>query len=374
MDSLRENAGTPDKARITRRRFMGALLGMAAVPLLAACGGQQAPAPTTAPAAAAPKAAATAVPAAQPAAGPSGNKTVMKIASVLTEQDNIHLALARFKETVEKKTNGQVEVQIYANSALGSLRVTFESMQLGNLEAMMSDAVTPANVAPVYAVPELPYIFKDLDHVHKVLDGPIGKQIYDALLQKAGVRTLVVYDTTFRKIFSKRPINSIADMKGMKVRVPEAQNYLRAMQLVGANPTPVAWGELYTALQTGVVEGFENKAEAAFNAKLHEQTKYAAYTGHIFCINPLLVSDKWFKSLPADTQKIVQDAASESLSWQRGYAPTSEKEYEQKMKDAGVTWTSPDVAPFRQAMEPFFKEYGDKINANDLIKKIREGA
>lgn len=374
MDSLRENAGTPDKARITRRRFMGALLGTAAVPLLAACGGQQAPAPTTAPAAAAPKAAATAVPAAQPAAGSSGNKTVMKIASVLTEQDNIHLALARFKETVEKKTNGQVEVQIYPNSALGSLRVTFESMQLGNLEAMMSDAVTPANVAPVYAVPELPYIFKDLDHVHKVLDGPIGKQIYDALLQKAGVRTLVVYDTTFRKIFSKRPINSIADMKGMKVRVPEAQNYLRAMQLLGANPTPVAWGELYTALQTGVVEGFENKAEAAFNAKLHEQTKYAAYTGHIFCINPLLVSDKWFKSLPADTQKIVQDAASESLSWQRGYAPTSEKEYEQKMKDAGVTWTSPDVAPFRQAMEPFFKEYGDKINANDLIKKIREGA
>lgn len=374
MDSLRENAGTPDKARITRRRFMGALLGMAAVPLLAACGGQQAPAPTTAPAAAAPKAAATAVPAAQPAAGSSGNKTVMKIASVLTEQDNIHLALARFKETVEKKTNGQVEVQIYPNSALGSLRVTFESMQLGNLEAMMSDAVTAANVAPVYAVPELPYIFKDLDHVHKVLDGPLGKQITDELLQKGGIRTLVVYDTTFRKIFSKRPINSIADMKGMKVRVPEAQNYLRAMQLLGANPTPVAWGELYTALQTGVVEGFENKAEAAYQAKLHEQTKYAAYTGHIFCINPLLVSDKWFKSLPADTQKIVQDAASESLSWQRGYAPTSEKEYEQKMKDAGVTWTSPDVAPFRQAMEPFFKEYGDKINANDLIKKIREGA
>ncbi len=298
----------------------------------------------------------------------------MKIAHVLTEQDNIHMALLKFKESVEKKTNGQVAVEIYPNSALGSLRVTFESMQLGNLEAMLSDAVTPANVAPTYALPELPYMFKDLDHVHKVMDGSIGKQMYDELLSKGNVRTLVVYDTTFRKIFSKKAINSIADMKGMKVRVPEAQNYLRAMQLLGANPTPVAWGELYTALQTGVVDGFENKAEAAFNAKLHEQTKYAAYTGHIFTINPFLVSEKWFKALPADTQKIIQDAAAESLTWQRGYAPQSEKEYEEKMKAAGVTFTSPDVAPFRQAVEPFFKEYGDKINANDLIKKMREGA
>jgi tripartite ATP-independent transporter DctP family solute receptor len=299
----------------------------------------------------------------------------MKIGHVLTESDNVHMALLKFKESVEKKTNGQFDVQIYPNSALGSLRVTFESMQLGNLEAMVADAVTPANVAPTYALPELPYIFKDLNHVHKVLDGPLGAKIYDELLQKANVRTLAVYDTTFRKIFTKtKPINTMADMKGMKIRVPEAQNYLRAMQLLGANPTPVAWGELYTALQTGVVEGFENKAEAAFNAKMHEQAKYAAYTGHIFCINPLQVSEKWFKSLPADTQKIIQDAATESLAWQRDYAPTSEKNYEQKMKDAGVAFTTPDVAPFRQAVEPFFKEYGDKINANDLIKSIREGA
>lgn len=379
MDSVHENLGTSETtARMTRRKFMGVLLGTAAVPLLAACGGQQAAAPTASKAAEAPKAA-TAAPAAQAGAGsqapPSGSKTIMKIAHVLTEQDNVHRAVVRFKETVEKKTNGQVEVQIYPNSALGSLRVTFESMQLGNLEGMLSDAVTPANVAPAYALPELPYIFKDLDHVHKVLDGPIGKEIYDALLQKGKVRTLAVYDTTFRKIFTKtKPVNNLADMKGLKIRVPEAQNYLRAMQLVGANPTPVAWGELYTALQTGVVEGFENKAEAAFNAKLHEQTKYAAYTGHIFCINPLLVSDKWFNSLPADIQKIMMDAAAESLAWQRKESPESEKAFEQKMKDAGVTFTSPDAEPFRKAVEPFYKEYGDKINANDLIKKIREGA
>jgi tripartite ATP-independent transporter DctP family solute receptor len=301
------------------------------------------------------------------------SKTVMKIAHVLTEQDNIHRAVLRFKDNIEKKTSGQVEVQIYPNSALGSLRVTFESMQLGNLEAGVWDAVTPGNVAPVWAVPELPYLFRDLDHVHKVIDGPIGQDMNKALFDKAKVRTLAVYDTTFRKIFTKnKPIQSLADMKGLKIRVPEAPTYVRCMQLLGANPTPVAWGELYTALEMGVVQGFENKCEAAYNAKLHEQTKFAAYTGHIFVLNPLMCSDRWFNNLPKDIQQIVLDAAKESLAWQRAEAPSSEKAFEQKMRDAGVTFTSPDVAPFRKAVEPFYKEYGDKINANELIQRVRE--
>ncbi len=303
----------------------------------------------------------------------AGSKYVMKVAHVLTEADNVHRAVGKFKEVVEKKTAGQLEVQIYPNSALGSLRVTFDSVQLGTLEAGVYDAATPGNVVPMWNVPELPYMFRDLDHVHKVLDGPIGQEMNAALLEKAKVRTLAVYDTTFRKIFTKgKPINGLADMKGLKIRVPEAQTYVRCMQLLGANPTPVAWGELYTALQMGVVEGFENKCEAAFNAKLHEQTKFAAYTGHIFVLNPLMCSDRWFNTLPKDIQQIVLEAAKESLAWQRVEAPASEKAFEQKMKDAGVAFTSPDPAPFRKAVEPFYKEYGDKINGNELIKRIRE--
>ena len=329
--------------KVSRRQFLTLLGGAAAVPLL--------PSP----------------------ARSGSSKIVMKVAHVLTEQDNIHRAVARFKGTVENKTSGQVEVQIYPTSALGSLRVTFESMQLGNLEAGVWDAVTPANAAPVWAVPELPYLFRDLDHVHKVIDGPIGQELNKVLLERVKVRTLAVYDTTFRKIFTKtKAINSLADMKGLKIRVPEAQTYVRCMQLLGANPTPVAWGELYTALQTGVVEGFENKCEAAFNAKLHEQTKFAAYTGHIFVLNPFMCSDRWLSGLPREIQQIVLDAAKESLAWQRAESPASEKAFEQKMKDAGATFTSPDVGPFRRAVEPFYKEYGDKINANDLIKRVRE--
>ena len=300
-------------------------------------------------------------------------KITMKVAHVLTEADIIHRATAKFKELAEKKSGGELEVQIYPTSALGSLRVTWESMQLGNLEGGNWDTVTPAMMVPQYAGTELPFIFRDLDHVHKVFDGPIGQDLEKQLLDKAKVRTVAVYETTFRKIFTKtKPINSLADMKGLKIRVPEAQNYVRCMQLLGANPTPVAWGELYTALQMGVVEGFENKAEAAFNAKLHEQTKFMAYTGHIFCPNPFLCSERWFAKLPKNVQQAIVEAGTESLAWQRAEAPASEKAFEQKLKDAGVTATSPDRVPFAKAVEPFYKEWGDKYAGNVLIKKIRE--
>jgi tripartite ATP-independent transporter DctP family solute receptor len=246
-------------------------------------------------------------------------------------------------------------------------------MQLGNLEGGNFDTVTPAMMVPQYAGTELPFIFRDLDHVHKVFDGPIGRDLEKQLLDKAKVRTVAVYETTFRKIFTKtKPINSLADMKGLKIRVPEAQNYVRCMQLLGANPTPVPWGELYTALQMGVVEGFENKAEAAYNAKLHEQTKLMAYTGHIFCPNPFLCSERWFAKLSKTVQQAIVEAGTESLAWQRAEAPASEKAFEQKLKDAGVTATSPDRIPFAKAVEPFYKEWGDKYAGNELLKKIRE--
>jgi len=303
----------------------------------------------------------------------ASSKLIMKIAATHAEQENVYRAMLRFKETVEKKTNGQVEVQTYPNSTLGSMRATFNSVHLGILEAGVFDAATPGNQVAIWTVPELPYLFRDLDHVHRVLDGPIGQELNRAILEGAKVRTLAIYDTTFRKIFTSRtPIRSLPDMKGLKIRVPEAQSYVRCMQLLGANPTPVAWGELYTALQMGVVEGFENKCEAAYSAKLHEQTKFAAYTGHIFVLNPLMCSDQWFGRLPKDVQQILIDAAQDSLVWQRAEAPVSEKAFEQKMRDAGVSFTNPDVGPFQKAVEPLYKEYGEKFNAMELIKRIRE--
>jgi TRAP-type transport system periplasmic protein len=295
----------------------------------------------------------------------------MKIGHVLSEADNVHQALLRFKEGVAKRTQGAVTVSIHPGSSLGSLRQMFESIGLGTQEAGMFDAGTPANADPAIGVLELPYIFENLDHVHRVVDGPLGKQIFDGTRAKTGIRTLASYDTTFRKTFSKRAINSMADLKGMKVRVPEVPAYIETFKLLGASPTPVPWGDLYTSLSTGVVEGFENKAEAAFGARLHEQAKFAAYTGHIFVVNLLMVNDRWFTSLTPETQKAILETAKETEQWQRARALQSEVEFEDKMKAAGVQFTRPDTASFRTAVAPIYTSYGTKHGVAPLIEKVR---
>jgi TRAP-type transport system periplasmic protein len=306
------------------------------------------------------------------AAAQAAQKPVtMKIGHVLTESDNVHQALLRFKEAVGKRTQGAVTVTIHSGSSLGSLRQMFESIGLGTQEAGMFDAGTPANSDPAIGVLELPYIFDNLDHVHRVVDGALGRQIFDGTRAKTGIRTIASYDTTFRKTFSKRAINGLADLKGMKVRVPEVPAYIETFKLLGASPTPVPWGDLYTSLSTGVVEGFENKAEAAFGSRLHEQAKFAAYTGHIFVVNLLMVNDRWFNSLTPETQKALLESAKETEQWQRARALQSEVEFEDKMKTAGVQFTKPDTAAFRKAVAPIYTSYGTRHNLAPLIEKVR---
>jgi tripartite ATP-independent transporter DctP family solute receptor len=297
----------------------------------------------------------------------------MKVGHVLGEADNVHQALVRFKEAVAKRTGGTVTVALYSGSTLGTLRQMFESIGLGTQEAGIFDAGTIANSEPAIGVLELPYIFENLDHVHRVVDGPIGKEIFDRARAKTGLRTLVSYDTTFRKTFSKRPINSIADFKGMKVRVPEVPSYIETFKLLGASPTPVPWGDLYTSLSSGVVDGFENKAEAAFGSRLHEQAKFAAYTGHIFVVNLLMVNERWFAALTPETQKALVDSAKETEVWQRARAQQSEVEFEEKMKTAGVQFTRPDTAALRTAVAPILTTYGSRHNVSALIERVRNG-
>ena len=295
----------------------------------------------------------------------------MKVGHVLSEADNVHQALLRFKEAVAKRTAGAVTVSIHSGSSLGSLRQMFESIGLGTQEAGVFDAGTPANAAPVIGILELPYIFENLDHVHRVVDGPTGKQIFETTRTSTGLRTIASYDTTFRKTFSKRPINSLADLKGMKVRVPEVPSYIETFKLLGANPTPIPWGDLYTGLSTGVVDAFENKAEAAFGARLHEQAKFAAYTGHIFVVNLLMVNDRWFSSLTPDAQKALMESAKETEQWQRERALQSEVEFEDKMKAAGVQFTRPDTAALQKAVAPILSTYGTRHKVAPTIEKLR---
>ena len=213
-------------------------------------------------------------------------------------------------------------MQIYPTSALGSLRVTWESMQLGNLEGGNWDTVTPAMMVPQYAVSELPFIFRDLDHVHKVFDGPIGQDLEKQLLDKAKVRTSP--STTPRSGRSSprsKAINNLADMKGLKIRVPEAQNYVRCMQSWapipprsrGANCTPHSrWG-WWRASRT---RQRPPSTPSSTNRRGSWRTRAISLLP-----NPFLCSERWFSKLPKNVQQAIVEAGKESLAWQRAEAP-----------------------------------------------------
>lgn len=299
------------------------------------------------------------------------SKTVINVGHVLAQDHTLHKAALKLAELAAQKSNGRLEVRVHPSSTLGHEREGIEGMQLGTIDMYFVSAGVVGNFEPKMGILDLPYLFRDLKHVHTVVDGPIGKELSQGLLQKTGVRVLGWADTVFRFVFTKKtPITKLEDFKGLKIRTPEAWLYAETFKLLGANPTPIAWGELYTALQTGVVEGLENAPEAVFTARLHEQVKHGIRTEHIFVNNLACVSERVYSKMPANLQKALADATLEAFTWQRSVSESSHIEYQKKLADAGMTFHNIDKKVLQEKVRPMYEEYGKKTGALNLINQI----
>jgi tripartite ATP-independent transporter DctP family solute receptor len=298
-------------------------------------------------------------------------KTVINLGHVFAPNHTMHEASLKFAQLVDQKTRGQVEVRIHPSSTLGHERECIEGMQLGTVDMSLVSAGVVGNFEPKVGILDLPYIFRDINHVHKVVDGEIGKELNQALQQKVGMRVLAWGDTVFRYVFTKRtPITKIEDFRGLKIRTPEAWLYAETFRLLGANPTPIAWGELYTALQTGVVEGLENAPEAVYTARLHEQVKHAIRTEHIFVAILVSVSERVYSRLPAEVHKALTEAAQEAWAWQRQVADANNVLFQKKLADEGMTFHSIDKNVLQNRVRPMYEEYGKKSGTLDLINRL----
>ena len=302
---------------------------------------------------------------------PAEAKTVIKVAHHLPPTENRNLALDEFAKLVAQKTNGEVEVQVFPGGSLGNERDNLEGVRMGSVQMSLANPATIVNFEPLIGVLDLPFLFTDITHVHKVLDGPIGQQMIDAMKKKTGVVVLAWFDTIFRDVLTVRPVNGLDDFKGLKIRVPESPVYSRIFRLLGANPTPMPWGEIYTGLQTKVVEGMESAPDSIYNTKLHEVAKFLCPTRHIYNCTMLIVNGKYYDGLPAGTKKAIAESAAEAGRWLTDVTIKAEKDYFDKLKAAGVTITAPDMAPIRAAVQPIYTEYGEKLKAVELIEQIR---
>lgn len=302
------------------------------------------------------------------------NKTItLRLAHHLTPDHSLNKQAEKFAELLAKKTNGKVKVDIYPNGQLGGQRDLLEAMKIGTMDMSIADTGLLANYDLSAGILDLPYIFKDTQHVRKAMAGEAGKIIQEKILKASGIRSLTIVGVAFRgTILSKKTINSIDDFKGVKVRTPESPVLVQYFKAIGANPTPIPSGEAYTAIQTGVVDGMEGTPEFLNSIKISEVAKKQYETNHNMNCDSLNISEKVFKNLPQDVQKALLEAADESIGY---FYEISTKIDETNRKDLtakGVVYNKIDLEPYKKATAPMIEKFVKDNNAQALLEAIKK--
>lgn len=280
-------------------------------------------------------------------------------------------AVKYFGELVEKGTSGRIKVQVFHSAQLGQEKETIEQARFGVIDLNRINMGPFNNIIAETLIPSLPFIFRDTAHMRKVMDGPIGEQILKSF-ESQGLVGLAFYDSGARSFYnSKRPIKTLADMKGMKVRVIQSDLFLDLVNALGANATPMPPGEVYSALQTGVVDGAENNWPSYDSFRHFEVAKFYSITEHSLSPEVFVMSKRSFDKLSPADQEVVRKAAKESVLKMRELWEAREKASEAKVRAAGVQVNSVDKAPFIEAMKPIYEKYAKDAKLKDMIQRIQ---
>ncbi|BCV24822.1 DctP family TRAP transporter solute-binding subunit [Gelria sp. Kuro-4] len=319
---------------------------------------------------------------AQPQGGsgtaPSQDTITIKLAHASpATNDRLEASCQEFAKAVKEKTNGKIIVQTYPASQLGGEREELEGVQMGTIEmAALSSGPFPG-IFPDIMVFDMPYLFFSREAAFKVLDGPVGQEILDRLLQKTGIRALAWGENGFRHFTNNvRPILKPEDLKGLKIRTMENPAHMAIVRTLGGDPTPMAFGEVYTALAQKTVDGQENPVSLITSMKFHEVQKYCTLDGHVYNPYLLIINDKFFQSLDADSQKALQEAAA---LWRDVERKLNEEQVQagvKLMKDAGVQvdeLTTEQKEVFRKATQPVYDEFAKQLDPA-LMEKVLKAA
>lgn len=283
-------------------------------------------------------------------------------------------AFEKWGKILNEKSGGRIVAKHFPAGQLGSYTQLIEGSRLGTIQATAGGPDTEEAVAPEIAVTggAPGFIYKNAEHVDRVLQGPIGEEVSKIAREKTGVEFVAYAEVGFRHLLTKRPVNSLADLKGLKIRVPELNIWIGFWRALGANPTPLPYAEQYNALSTGVIDGLEADFFSIRGFKWYEQAENLALTYHWFLPKAIRVNAAWLDALPPDLQELVRSSAKEVFAEQRAINRANADKALEDLKAAGVKVSTPtDMDAWRAAAEPLFAEYGEAHPAaKEMIARI----
>lgn len=305
-----------------------------------------------------------------PFASASAQET-LKLSLAIAQNSHYGVAADTFAREIEKRTNGRYKIQNFYSGALGAEREAIEGVQLGTIDLTITSSGPIPNFVPETAILDIPFLFKDYAHARATLDGPIGQDLLKKFPAK-NIQALAWGENGFRHMTNnKRPVNSPDDLKGLKMRTMENPVHMQAYKAFGIIPTPMAFTEVFTALQQGTVDGQENPLSVISAAKFDQVQKYMTLTGHVYSPALLLMNKaKWDKLSPADKAAFAE-ATKEAVKANRARIDEDERKAVADLQSKGmVVVTNVDKSKFQNTLTPTFAEFGKKFG-QDNIDKIR---
>lgn len=302
----------------------------------------------------------------------SGETKTIRAGIGLNDDHPQYLGLLEFKEIVEERTNGEIVVETYHSGQLGDDRSMTEALQLGSQEVTIPSTAPLANFVPEFSIFDFPFLFPNEDVADQVLDGEVGQDIL-AMLEEQDLVGLAYWENGFRNVSnSERPIESAEDFNGLKLRTMENDLHLDAFRALGANPTPMAFTELFTALQQGTVDGQENPFATIYLSNFYEVQDYVSDTKHIYSPFVFLMSKSFYDGLTEEQQTIVREAAVEAGQTERELNREANAEYIEALQEEGMTYTEisdENRAEMQELIQPVIDEYAAEIG-DETVQRV----
>lgn len=360
------------------KKLISVLLTAAMISVLCACGGGSS---STSKPAAASTAADKAVGEAVSLADQSGQKGEgsyngksynFQLGHHMQAEHSTNIYAEYFVEELERLSGGKITATIYPAGQLGNQAENTEAVRLGTLEMTISDLPSIATLYTPADIIGLPYLFQDMEHVERFYDSQEFESFKGEIAGATGIKVLSDSHSGMRMVYSQNPINGVADMKNLKIRVPEIPVYVNTFANLGCSTTPIPFSEIYTSLQTGVVDALELPPEGFYSASLYEVTKCMAVTNHIYCDMALLMNNDLFNSLEPEAQAIIQEAAKTAAEKHRELVKDQTEELISEIKGKGLTVTEPSFEEFQNATSKVWDDFiGKNENGQALIDVVK---